>query len=317
MAQYAIPALVYLPHRLDGQALLCCRELVRRASITAVKFLGGKCRGIGIDLLDLLGMQLPVELLTGQACGFATLRPMQPLATLDVREHALIFGLRRGARDRIAVAERVIVVAHRRRTKQAARINLRFVLRLLLHHRIIGGVVRHGARAIVAALKLLGRVRLLGGDLGGAQEALALAETTWPEHPEVMETARVVALAAAPGGGEGSGARPGEGASTDTVVERGASAEQATAAEAFTLGGPYPNPSRGNIVIPLVLPTRSEVRDVVYDVLGREVAVLHDGPLAAGVHELSFEGSTMAPGLYVVRAAAGARVATRRITMLR
>ena len=104
-----------------------------------------------------------------------------------------------------------------------------------------------------------------------------------------------VVLTVTPGVGAEDGAEPGE--ASGLVV--------------------YPNPFAGEATVVLSLAEASEVRVAVYDVLGREVAVLHDGRLAAGVHELSFEGSTMAPGLYVVRVAAGGRVATQRLTVIR
>lgn len=47
--------------------------------------------------------------------------------------------------------------------------------------------------------------------------------------------------------------------------------------ESFRLGTPYPNPSSGSSTIPLTLEGAAEVRLVVYDVLGREVALLHEG----------------------------------------
>jgi hypothetical protein len=44
------------------------------------------------------------------------------------------------------------------------------------------------------------------------------------------------------------------------------------------------------------------VRVEVLDALGRRVALLHDGPLAAGAaHRLAFEGSGLPSGVYVVR----------------
>ncbi len=52
---------------------------------------------------------------------------------------------------------------------------------------------------------------------------------------------------------------------------------------------PYPNPSRGPVTIPLRLARPMRVRLVVYDLLGREVARLVEGPLAAGEHRMSWQ----------------------------
>jgi len=58
-----------------------------------------------------------------------------------------------------------------------------------------------------------------------------------------------------------------------------------------------------------------------YDALGRRVAVLHGGPLAAGVHEFALDAASLAPGVYVVRATAnteaGAVVRSDRLTVAR
>ena len=43
------------------------------------------------------------------------------------------------------------------------------------------------------------------------------------------------------------------------------------------------------------------VRMVVYDALGREVAVLVDAEQQAGSYEVVFDGADLAPGTYVVR----------------
>ncbi len=47
------------------------------------------------------------------------------------------------------------------------------------------------------------------------------------------------------------------------------------------------------------------IRLVVYDLLGREVAVLVDGMMHAGSHEVVFDGSNLASGVYVYRIDAG------------
>ncbi len=55
----------------------------------------------------------------------------------------------------------------------------------------------------------------------------------------------------------------------------------------------------------------------VYDILGREVATLVDGPLPAGHHTAWFDGRSMASGVYYCRLAAGAHTDVVRILLLR
>ena len=79
----------------------------------------------------------------------------------------------------------------------------------------------------------------------------------------------------------------------------------------------WPNPAAGAATVSLALPESAEqVRLVLYDALGREVAVLHDGPLAAGAHEVSLDAAGLAPGAYVVRAE-GVAAPPTRLTVLR
>ncbi len=61
-----------------------------------------------------------------------------------------------------------------------------------------------------------------------------------------------------------------------------------------------PNPARGPAAVTLTLGAPGPARVAVYDALGREVAVLHDGPLGAGTHRLMWADAAP-PGLYIVR----------------
>lgn len=79
----------------------------------------------------------------------------------------------------------------------------------------------------------------------------------------------------------------------------------------------YPNPLRGTTTIGFSVPESRDVRLAVYDVLGREVAVLRDGMVAAGSHTVVFDGSALPSGVYVLRMDTEAFVTTQRLTLLR
>src|SRR5690606_28258335 len=85
----------------------------------------------------------------------------------------------------------------------------------------------------------------------------------------------------------------------------------------FALRPPYPNPARGRAVVPFVVPAPGRVRVAVYDVLGREVAVLADGLHGAGAHEAVLDGAGLASGVYVVVLEGEAARATAKLTILR
>jgi choice-of-anchor B domain-containing protein len=78
-----------------------------------------------------------------------------------------------------------------------------------------------------------------------------------------------------------------------------------------------PNPWRERARLSFALPEAADVRLAVYDVLGREVAVLREGALAAGAHEATLEAGGLPEGLYLVRLRAGARSAVLPLTLAR
>ncbi len=78
-----------------------------------------------------------------------------------------------------------------------------------------------------------------------------------------------------------------------------------------------PNPASDALTLTLTLPEAGAATVEAFDALGRRVALLHDGPLAAGEHRLRLDAAALPAGLYVVRAAAGLAVVTRRVTLLR
>ena len=73
--------------------------------------------------------------------------------------------------------------------------------------------------------------------------------------------------------------------------------------ETFLLqvSAPFPNPFTDQATIRYELSGAMVARMVVYDALGREVAVLADGDHQAGPYEVVFDGADLAPGTYVVR----------------
>ncbi len=79
----------------------------------------------------------------------------------------------------------------------------------------------------------------------------------------------------------------------------------------------YPNPARSDASVMLMLVEDTDARVEVYDVLGRRVAVLLDETVEAGRHRVRFDGAGLPAGVYLVRAEAGNRRWTERITLVR
>ena len=86
---------------------------------------------------------------------------------------------------------------------------------------------------------------------------------------------------------------------------------------AFALSEAYPNPFNPQTAFSLSLDVPQRVTVEAFDVLGRRVATLHDGRLAAGTHTLRFEAGALPSGVYVVRARGEHTTASRRVTLAR
>ncbi len=79
----------------------------------------------------------------------------------------------------------------------------------------------------------------------------------------------------------------------------------------------FPNPSAGQATVAVGLPARAALRVAVFDVLGRRVALLHDGPVEAGHHRFALDAAALPSGLYLVRLEAGAARILQRLTLVR
>ncbi|TKJ42459.1 hypothetical protein CEE37_01895 [candidate division LCP-89 bacterium B3_LCP] len=73
----------------------------------------------------------------------------------------------------------------------------------------------------------------------------------------------------------------------------------------FELIGPAPNPFNPTTVIGFQLPNAGKVNLAIYDISGRQVAELVNGWRDAGMHEVTFDASDLASGIYLYRLQAG------------
>lgn len=86
---------------------------------------------------------------------------------------------------------------------------------------------------------------------------------------------------------------------------------------AYALSQNYPNPFNPTTTISYQLSTANFVRLKVYDVLGREVATLVNGPQQAGHYDVEFTGDGLASGVYFYRLEAGNFVDQKKMLMLK
>ncbi|MRR37598.1 T9SS type A sorting domain-containing protein [bacterium] len=79
----------------------------------------------------------------------------------------------------------------------------------------------------------------------------------------------------------------------------------------------YPNPFNPTTVIRFELPEAGTVRLSVYDLLGRELALILNERKTPGFHSVEFDGSALASGVYFYRLTTGSFVQSRRMMLVK
>ncbi len=87
--------------------------------------------------------------------------------------------------------------------------------------------------------------------------------------------------------------------------------------ESFALEAAYPNPFNPSTFVTVSVPVAQDIDVRAYDGLGREVAVLHSGPLPTGSHVLQFGGSHLTSGTYLIRAVSESVTRTQSVTLVK
>lgn len=85
----------------------------------------------------------------------------------------------------------------------------------------------------------------------------------------------------------------------------------------YSLAQNYPNPFNPSTTIRFSLPVTSNVTLSVFNIVGQEVASLVHGSLPAGTHDISFDASRLASGVYMYKISAGTFVSTKKMLLLK
>lgn len=103
----------------------------------------------------------------------------------------------------------------------------------------------------------------------------------------------------------------------DAVFTIDTSTEERDAPFATALAQNFPNPFNPSTVVGYQLSVAGRARLSVYDLLGREVAVLVNEKMPAGEHSVRFDADGLSSGVYIYRLQVGSEVLTRRMTLVK
>lgn len=111
-------------------------------------------------------------------------------------------------------------------------------------------------------------------------------------------------------------------AGNESGYSRELAIEMKQAAAQFRLGDAFPNPFNPDTKIPFYLPSDMDIDLRVYDLLGRQVAVLANGPRSAGDYTVVWDGKDadgrpVANGPYFIRLRVGKFSMGKRVLLLK
>jgi len=79
----------------------------------------------------------------------------------------------------------------------------------------------------------------------------------------------------------------------------------------------YPNPFNPTTTIEFALPRAGHIKLEVYNILGQKTAVLFDGPMSAGTHQIEFDASATPSGIYFYRLMTETEHLTRKMILVK
>lgn len=79
----------------------------------------------------------------------------------------------------------------------------------------------------------------------------------------------------------------------------------------------YPNPFNPSTLITFSVPKSGHVSLKVYDALMREASVLLDAVMPSGIHQVSFDGTSLSGGVYYCKLSAGNTSLFKKLVLMK
>jgi hypothetical protein len=85
----------------------------------------------------------------------------------------------------------------------------------------------------------------------------------------------------------------------------------------YSLSQNYPNPFNPSTAIEFDIPKASLTKLIIYDLLGKEVNVLVNEELKAGIYKINFDGSNLSSGVYFYKLIASEFTLTKKMVLVK
>ena len=93
--------------------------------------------------------------------------------------------------------------------------------------------------------------------------------------------------------------------------------EEAMLPTEYSVSQNFPNPFNPSTRIQYSLPYSSTVKISIFNILGEKVTDLINGEMSAGYHDVDFNASRLASGVYIYRIKAGDFVETKKMVLMK
>ena len=85
----------------------------------------------------------------------------------------------------------------------------------------------------------------------------------------------------------------------------------------FNLSEAYPNPFNPSTSLDITLSNEGSVSIMAYNVMGQMVGTLHEGNMSAGNHTIAWDASSLASGMYIIKAEVAGNIVSKKVMLLK
>ena len=103
----------------------------------------------------------------------------------------------------------------------------------------------------------------------------------------------------------------------DMIVANSEEQIRVTSPRSISLEAAYPNPFNPSTSMRLHIPAEGIVDVKIYNVMGQQVGVLHEGLMSSGYTNLTWDASSHSSGMYIVRVISEGYTVSQKVMLLK